>query len=73
MKLTSSVKIRWLNNKKVSVIIELNKETLSGVSLGTKDTTHNNEVSVKWVSTVIRYLFEQCTRYSNVKFIFIEE
>ena len=57
----------------MSVIIELNKETLSGVFLGTKDTAHNNEVSVKWVSTVIRYLFEQCTRYSNVKFIFIEE
>ena len=44
-----------------------------GLSLGTEDTAHNNEVSVKWVSAVIRYLFEQYTRYSNVKFIFIEE
>ena len=44
-----------------------------GLSLGTEDTTHNNEVSVKWVSAVIRHLCEQYTRYSNVKFIFIQE
>ena len=44
-----------------------------GLSLGTEDTAHNNEVSVKWASAVIRYLFEQYTRYFNVKFIFIEE
>ena len=44
-----------------------------GLSLGTEDIAHNDEVSVKWVSTVIRYLCEQYTRYSNVKFIFMEE
>ena len=27
------------------------------LSLGTEETAHNNEVCVKWVSTVIRLLF----------------
>ena len=41
----------------LSVVTGLNLETLLGLSLGTEDTAHNNEVSVKWVSTVIRFLF----------------
>ena len=44
-------------NRFLSVVTGLNLETLSGVSLGTEDTAHNNEVSVKWVSTVISFLF----------------
>ena len=41
----------------LSVVTGLNLETLSGVSLGIEDTAHINEVSVKWVSTAIRFLF----------------
>ena len=41
----------------MSVVSGFNLETLSGLSLGTEDTAHNNEVSVKWVSTVISFLF----------------
>ena len=41
----------------LSVVTGLNLETLLGLSLGTEDTAHNNEVSVKWVSTVISFLF----------------
>ena len=41
----------------LSVVSGFTLETLLGLSLGTEDTTHNNEVSVKWVSTVISFLF----------------
>ena len=41
----------------LSVVTGLNLETLLGLSLGTEDTAHNYEVSVKWVSTVISFLF----------------
>ena len=40
----------------LSVVTGLNLGTLLGLSLGTEDTARNNEVSVKWVSTVIRFL-----------------